>query len=1083
MGSNPAGRTNLYPDTSSSSSLALSGGAESPILTSVAETGSFCRDRWGYLLGLLHKGIYETLITEGLNSKLAELGERYEAKRESLHPAEAADRIALHLSRSIEREIRSRSEKNRVALGIRVARDLLLRLDELVENADSRSELPIETGEMLHAVLGRAIDGSIAALETPKTPLLDTTILTNSPGEPRIGTQIRSEIPSSDRIDLLMAFIRRSGLAPVHGELRRHCESGRPLRVLTTTYTNSTESRALDLLRDLGADVRVSYDTSTTRLHAKSWIFHRKSGYSTAYIGSSNLTHSAQVSGLEWNVRLSGVRNPDGIDKIAAVFDSYWESGDFAPYEREEFERRCAAQSSSRPSVILSPLELRPYPFQERLLEQIELSRRQGYHRNLLAAATGTGKTVMAAVDYLRLRKILPRARLLFVAHRKEILDQSRAVFCQALRDESFGERWVDGARPTRFEHVFASIQSLNTIDLENLAPDHFDVVIIDEFHHAAAPSYRRLIDHLRPQELLGLTATPERADGLPVLQWFDERIAAELRLWDAIEQHRLTPFLYYGVHDGVDLSQVSWKRGRGYDADELSELFVTSDSRSNLILKHLVECAESVDRMRALGFCVSVQHARYMADFFNAKGIASVAVSGEIPRDERARALGDLRDGRIQVIFSVDLFNEGVDVPAVDTLLFLRPTDSPVLFLQQLGRGLRLAEGKAACSVLDFVGHHHKEFRFDRRLRALLGGTRRDVEQQVREGFPYLPAGCHMELDPVASDIVLKNIRESLPSRWNQKVDELRALVASARPPRLAEYLEHSGLELDDVYSSGNRGWSDLCDDAGVATEPSGPHEAIFRRAIGRLLHVDDEVRLQAWGKLVRMQNAPKVASMPERERRLVRMLVAPMVGEVKSMKGASLQVGVDLLWQHPQVLHELAELCGVLGGSIDHLTKPLTGRESVPLQIHARYTRIEILAAFGDAGGDRAKVAAWQTGVRWLPESKADLFAFTLDKSDGHFSPTTRYRDYAITRELIHWESQSITREDHETGRRYQNHAREGSDVMLFARLRQSERAFWFLGPATYVEHTGERPMAITWRLHTPLPGDLFAAFKAVA
>ena len=1032
---------------------------------------------------MLHQGIYETLITEGLNSKLAELGERYEAKRERLHPAEAADRIALHLSRALEREIRSHGEQDRVALGVRVARDLLLRLDELVENADSRSDLPIEAGEMLHAVLGRAIDGSIAALETPKTPLLDTTILTNSPGEPRIGMQVRSEIPSSDRIDLLMAFIRRSGLAPVRDELRRHCESGRPLRVLTTTYTNSTEVRALDLLRDLGGDIRVSYDTSTTRLHAKSWIFHRKSGYSTAYIGSSNLTHSAQVSGLEWNVRLSGVRNPDGIDKIAAVFDSYWESGDFVPYERDEFERRSTAQSSSSPTLILSPLELRPYPFQERLLEQIELSRHQGYHRNLLAAATGTGKTVMAAIDYVRLRKTLPRARLLFVAHRKEILDQSRAIFCQALRDESFGERWVDGARPKRFEHVFASVQSLNTIDLENLAPEHFDVVIIDEFHHAAAPSYRKLLDHLRPHELLGLTATPERADGLPVLQWFDERIAAELRLWDAIEQHRLTPFLYYGVHDGVDLSRVSWRRGRGYDTDELADLFIASDARSRLILERLVERAENIDRMRALGFCVSVQHALYMADFFNTHQIRAVAVSGETPRDERAEALADLRDGRIQVIFSVDLFNEGVDVPAVDTLLFLRPTDSPVLFLQQLGRGLRLAESKAACSVLDFVGHHRKEFRFDRRLRALLGGTRKDIKQQVREGFPYLPAGCHMELDPVASDIVLKNIRESLPSRWNQKVEELRVLLASGRQPRLAEYLEHSGLEIDDVYSSGSRGWSDLCDDAGVETAASGPHEEMFRRAIGRLLHVDDDVRIRAYGDLARRSEAPRVNTLSERDQRLVRMLVAPMLARIPSTKSASLQDGVDLLWKHPQVLRELGELCDVLVESIDHLTKPLPHRESVPLQIHARYTRIEILAAFGDGASDRAKVAAWQTGVRWLPESKADLFAFTLDKSEGHFSPTTRYRDYAITRELIHWESQSTTRADHETGLRYQNHAAEGSDVMLFARLRQSERAFWFLGPATYVEHTGERPMAITWRLRTPLPGDLFAAFKAVA
>ena len=283
--------------------------------------------------------------------------------------------------------------------------------------------------------------------------------------------------------------------------LRRHCQAGKPLRVLTTTYTDSTERRALDQLVDLGADVRISYDLGTTRLHAKAWVFHRRSGFSTAYVGSSNLTHSAQVTGLEWNVRASAARNPDVIAKFGAVFDSYWAAGDFVPYDPEQFEaeRERAGRTDHGPLVILSPIELRPYPFQERLLELIELSRQRGHHRNLLVAATGTGKTVMASLDYAALRGRLARSRLLFIAHREEILDQSLATFRYALRDPSFGEKWVGGARPTRFEHVFASIQSLHANDLSALPPDHFDVVIVDEFHHAAAASYERVLNHVDP--------------------------------------------------------------------------------------------------------------------------------------------------------------------------------------------------------------------------------------------------------------------------------------------------------------------------------------------------------------------------------------------------------------------------------------------------------------------------------------------------------------------------------------------------------------------------------------------------------
>src|SRR5690606_5309974 len=230
---------------------------------------------------------------------------------------------------------------------------------------------------------------------------------------------------------------------------------------------------------------------------------------------------------------ISGARNRSIVEKVAAVFESYWEEADFEPYDPVRFALAVDHGGLETERLVLSPTEIRPYPFQERLLEEIELSREQGFHRNLLVAATGTGKTVMAALDYQRLRRRLPRSRLLFVAHREEILRQSRNTFAHALRDASFGEMWVGGRRPTEFEHVFASIQSLNATGLESIPPDHFDVVIVDEFHHAAASSYQALLEHLRPQQLLGLTATPERSDGLPILHWFNDRIAAELRLWD----------------------------------------------------------------------------------------------------------------------------------------------------------------------------------------------------------------------------------------------------------------------------------------------------------------------------------------------------------------------------------------------------------------------------------------------------------------------------------------------------------------------------------------------------------------------
>ncbi|HEX8769339.1 MAG TPA: DUF3427 domain-containing protein, partial [Acidimicrobiales bacterium] len=532
----------------------------------------------------------------------------------------------------------------------------------------------------------------------------------------------------------------------------------------------------------------------------------------------------------------------------------------------------------------------------------------------------------------------------------------------------------------------------------------------------------------------------------------------------------------YFGIHDGLDLREVPWRRGRGYDVEALNAAYTSSDAWARLVVQQVADHADSAT-MRCLGFCVSIEHARFMARHFTKHGIEAVAIWGDSPRAEREGALRDLAEGRVRVVFSVDLFNEGVDVPAVDTVLMLRPTESPVLFLQQLGRGLRTAKGKSHCTVLDFVGIHRKEFRFDRRYRALLGGTRRDVERAVNLQFPYLPAGCHMELDRMASEIVLRSLREAIPSQWPAKVDELRSLRRDRPDLDLAGFLEESGLDLEDVYDGG-KSWSDLSEAAGASVAPPGPHEAIFRRAVGRLLHMDDEERIRSYRGLLGNQSAPTVSVLPERERRLVHMLVGAVADRVLT-KHSTVQEAVDLLWAHPQVRTDLLGLLAVLDDRVDHVHTPLLMYRQVPLQIHARYSRIEILAAMGLGAG--AKIPAWQSGVYEAKAARADLLAFTLDKSSGSFSPTTRYRDYAISRTLIHWESQAITRADSSTGLRYRNHEEDGRSILLFTRLRADDRAFWFLGPATYRRHVGEKPMAITWELHHPLPGDLYASFAA--
>lgn len=1023
------------------------------------------------------RGLYERILTELLAERVSGDDLEGEPALVPLRPAEAADRLAMHVASILERALDALPEGERVPVGVGIARRLI---EQLAADAHAKGltvERPAFPPQVLRAIHSRLPDGRVAELDTPLIPLLDTTLLTNAPGEPRVGHQLLTEIASADRIDVVMAFIRRSGITPLRGQLRRHVENGRPLRILTTTYTGSTEAEAIELLQELGAQVRVSFDTTSTRLHAKAWLFHRDSGFSTAYVGSSNLTHSAQSSGLEWNVRVSGARNRAVIEKISAVFDSYWEQSEFEAFDRRRFLDAVQSAGSARSVIQLTPVEIRLEPFQDRLLEQIELARQLGHHRNLLVSATGTGKTVMAAVDYARLRSALPRARLLFVAHRAEILEQSRATFAHALRDASFGELWVGGHRPNAFEHVFASIQSLSVVGQEALAPEHFDVVIVDEFHHAAAASYKRLLEHLHPVELLGLTATPERSDGESVLHWFDDRIAAELRLWDAIDQHRLCPFAYYGIADDLDLRDVPWKRGTGYDVEGITRLITATDVWARRVLKELLDHVGRIEQVRALGFCVSVEHAQYMARIFKDAGVSAVAIWADTPDTERRRVLQDLAAGRINVLFSVDLLNEGVDVPSVDTLLMLRPTESALLFLQQLGRGLRRSAGKSNCTVLDFVGHHRKEFRYDRRFRALLGGSRASVLQQVGQGFPFLPAGCHMELDQVARERVIENIKRAVPTRWGDKVEELRTLSHEHPGITLESFLDLAELELEDVYRD-PRSWSHLKEAAGLGVLGRGDHEDTLRRACGRLLHVDDPERLGAWRTWLTADAAPDVASVTLRERRVLLMLLVQLFDQIADRE-TTVTDALAILWRHPQVRAELVELLDVLIGRIPHIASALAQLHDVPLRVAARYTRQEVLCACGVNDGVRK--AEWREGVRFSREIQADLFVFTLDKTSGQFSPTTRYRDYAISRELIHWESQSQTRAESPTGQRYQHHVAQGSHILLFGRPSTIDRAFHFLGPASYVSHRGETPMAVTWKLHHKLSGDLFQAYAA--
>jgi superfamily II DNA or RNA helicase len=848
----------------------------------------------------------------------------------------------------------------------------------------------------------------------------------------------------------------------------------------------ATERRALDeLVRRFGADVRITYETQSTRLHAKAWLFRRRSGFDTAFVGSSNLSRSALVDGLEWNVRLSGVATPELLRKFAATFDTYWADPGFLPYDPDRDADRlddALARCGSRTApteLTLSGLEVRPLPHQTEILEALDSERQiHGRHHNLVVAATGTGKTVVAALDYRRLREQRGgQTRLLFVAHRQEILQQSLRTYREVLADGAFGELYVAGSRPERWDHVFASVQSLASYGVDRLPADHFDLVVVDEFHHAEASTYRRLLDHLHPAELLGLTATPERADGIDVRSFFNNRAAYELRLWDALAAD-LVPFHYFGIADDVDLTGIEWKRGQ-YDVTLLDQIYTGNDARAAKVLHALRDKVTDIRAMRGLGFCVSVAHAEYMAEVFRRAGIPATAVSGETASRARAEALTQLKRREVNCLFAADLFNEGLDVPAVDTVLFLRPTQSATVFLQQLGRGLRRAPGKAVLTVLDFIGQQRREFRFDIRYRPLTGSTRKGLERQIETGFPFLPSGSQLILDRVAQQIVLDNVRRQLRLSRRQLITDIR----SYGDPTLAGYLTESARDLVDVYSR-NGSWTALRRDASLPAPPAGPDDDALLRRLSSLTHVDDPERAEVYAALA-TPGGPEYAELADRQQRLARMLfftLWPNRGNFTSYAD-----GFTHLRRHPAVCAEIRELVALTLDQSRHTPQPLReGLQHVPLLSHAHYRREEILAALGWANLERA-ARGNITGVAWAEETRTDALMVNLRKTEREFSPTTMYRDYAISPELFHWESQNASSTTSEAGRRYLGQASGRTHIVLFVRESPTNdigtAPFLCLGEATYVEHRGERPIAITWRLDRPMPADSFRTASVIA
>lgn len=646
------------------------------------------------------------------------------------------------------------------------------------------------------------MDAYTDGIEMDNVTIESTDVMTGDRNQSRfLYYQLKMSMMKAERIDIIVSFLMESGVRMILTDLRSALDRKVPIRILTGNYLGITQPSALYLIKkELGGGIDLRfYNEKERSFHPKAYIFHYKNN-GEIYIGSSNISKSAMTSGIEWNYRFSSAADTKSFQMFYDTFEELFFNHSIViddeelrrysknwhkPAVSRDLERYDRADEDTNVKVLFQPRGA-----QIEALCALEDSRAEGAVKGLVQAATGVGKTYLAAFDSANYQRVL------FVAHREEILKQAAVSFKNVRHSDDYGF-FYGKQKDTDKSVIFASVATLGRAEYlseDYFSADYFDYLVIDEFHHAVNAQYRRIVDYFTPQFMLGLTATPERMDGKSIYEICDYNVPYEISLKEAINKGMLVPFHYYGIYDETDYSGLRLVKGR-YDERELTDIYKGNKRRYDLIYKYYMKYRSR----RALGFCCSRQHAEEMAKEFCKRGIASVAVYSEAEGEfsqQRDKAVEQLIKQEIRVIFSVDMFNEGLDIASLDMVMFLRPTESPVVFLQQLGRGLRTYRGKEYLNVLDFIGNYDKAGKAPLLLE---GGTSSDGGKTYNYTDVEYPDDCLVDFDMRLIDLFREMERKSLSikGRIRQEYYRVKELLDGRVPSRmeLFTYMD------DDIY------------------------------------------------------------------------------------------------------------------------------------------------------------------------------------------------------------------------------------------------------------------------------------------
>lgn len=1045
-------------------------------------------------------GVYEQIINRLFLLKLNKVdAERFYIGKKLISKDDAVHILSKYLQHLIEVAFIGTPEDQDVDKYIEFVNSVIRTLGKEFNVDDTDLDLVDAQKSILTAVIDRTnceypdIEKHLRAI-TPVTSLSRSALFFGGRGPADMESELNKEILCADEICWVVSFIKTSGLNLLWNSLKKFTSEGKCLRIITTTYTGATDYDAIARLATLpNTEIKISYDGTQDRLHAKSYIFIRNSGFHTAYIGSSNLSSYALKDGKEWNFKATQFELPQVIENVRNSFESYWCDDTFecfVPGVSDERLKKALGIDWETPLLDFSALDLmRAKDYQQEILEKLDVERNvHGHFRNLVVAATGTGKTVIAAFDFKRYREAHPDCHFLFIAHRQEILHQAMQTFRIVLDDPNFGSIWDGNNEPSNYQHVFASKDTLrNRVDTLQLRADYYDYMVVDEVHHIVAPTYVKLMTCFKPQILLGLTATPERTNEQEdITVFFDGHISAEIRLPAALNAGLLAPFYYYGIPDNVNLSEVKWS-GHGYDIAELSRIYTQNDYRTGLILRKMQEYIgnNQLHKVRALCFCVDKNHAKFMNAKFTLAGLKTDVLTSDDDDRHRNIVKKRLQAGTINYLFVVDLFNEGVDIPEIDTILFLRPTESATVFLQQFGRGLRLHKDKDHLIVLDFVGHSRAEFSYKERFEALIGRHSQNIKDEIEGGFANAPFGCKIILEEKAKEEIIANIEGYLRSlNKGRIIKEIAAYYKQAKDAfSLKGFLTYSHVPFHKVY--GSMTWGELCQLAGVRKDVS-VHAAQIKYAVKKKWLATDS--FSYFKQLLRFADSGfkcDTTKFTELEQRYAVMLYYDLydkAGSYTSIAQMFNDLASDALFvqEFKEVVEYLKDKCVAPEKEDNSVYKNWN-----PLRLHGVYTKAQIQAALGLS--TLARKSPSREGVERLKDIKLEAMYVDIIKKREEGSMTA-YKDYAQNREFFHWETQNRVSEGSREAEAYRN----GENNMLLFVRQQVEHpdfgcrmGFTYLGQVTMNSIEGSKPMQIVWHLNTPMSEATYAfasQYKAI-